>query len=90
MQNISATESDNISRCHLEGIAIWVTAHAPQKGGKCHPFDFLRAAIGSESAAQAFERVRPDILQHIENETGKSCTCRKGNWNISYRTYGGW
>lgn len=89
MEHISHEEMQVIRRAHLEGLCIVVIAHCPQEGGGCHPFEFMRGALPDETIEKVYERVQPDILQHIEDECGRSCTCKNGKPVIRYRIFGG-
>lgn len=88
MENVNSGERDIIKNLHLRGQGIVVIAHAPQKTGGCHPFEFLRGVMSNEIYDQAFNRVKADILQHIQGECGRQCECNSGNPLIYYRKFG--
>jgi len=88
MEHISTQESEIIRRLHLEGRGIHVIAHVPQQGGGCHSFDFLRGVMPHETYKDAYDRVKPDILRHIEKECGRSCDCNSGEPVIYYSVFG--
>ena len=88
MEHITPQEYDIIRRLHLEGRGIHVVAHAPQQSGGCHPFVFLRGVFSGETDENAFQRVKPDILQHIATSCGRSCQCTNGTPTIAYTRFG--
>lgn len=88
MENINSSEWHIIKNLHLRGRGIVVIAHAPQKIGGCHPFEFLRGVMSGETHNQAFNRVKTDILQHIQGECGRQCKCNSGNPLVRYRKFG--
>lgn len=88
MENITAEERVVISKLHLGGLGFYVIAHVPQASGGCHPFEFLRAALPGENLEDAKKRVIPDVLAHIQSETGRSCACDKEQPFVSTRIYG--
>ena len=81
-------ERDIIRALHVRGHGIVVIAHAPQVEGGCHPFEFLRGVFPSETDQDAFERVRPEILEYIFRKCGRSCQCNSGSPTIHYRIFG--
>lgn len=88
MEHITIEEREVIKHLHLGGRGIDVIAHAPQQGGGCHPFVFLRGVLSHETYAQAYDRVKPDILQHIATGCSRSCTCDSGLPAIYYMPFG--
>ena len=88
--NLSKEEIDLIKTAHLslESHLINVVAHAPQTEGGCHGFLFLRGVLPGETNKQAFQRVKPDILQHIAGECGRPCRCNNGEPDIWYTPFG--
>ena len=89
MQHISSDEDRSLRGFALGALCIEVIAHVPQRSGGCHPFTFMRGAIGGERTSdQVYERVKPDILQHISDTCGRSCECDKGKPEIRLRRIG--
>lgn len=88
MPHMTEEEREIIRNAHLRGTCIVVIAHAPQQKGGCHPFNFMRGVLPTETPEAAFERVKPDILAHIKEECGRPCACSNGEAVIGYRIFG--
>ena len=88
--NIPTEEEKEIIRnLHLRGKGIHVIAHAPQEDGDCHSFTFLRGVLLGETYEEAYNRVKPEILQYIEEKCGRPCVCNSGKPKICFTLYGG-
>jgi hypothetical protein len=83
---ISDEELKVIRRLCIDGVGIRVFAHAPQPVG-CHTFEFTRGVLPGETLDDAFARVKPEILQLIVEDCGRSCTCDNGQPAISFRRW---